>query len=80
MALSNTSRLTSREVHEARHSRFGIAAPMTETERLCPECGAAMIEFDRLEEDASVFIWYACSQDGCTGQWLTKKTVRMCAM
>ena len=47
-------------------------------ERCCPECGAAMMEFDRLTEDGAVFIWYACTRDGCTGQWLTKRAMRMC--
>jgi hypothetical protein len=78
MALSNTSRLTGGEVLETKHSAFGISSPKAEIERLCPECGAAMVEFDRLAEDAAVFIWYACSQEGCTGQWLTKRAVRMC--
>jgi len=45
--------------------------------RICPECGAAMVEFDRLDEESAVFIWYACPVEGCTGQWLTKKTRRM---
>jgi len=46
-------------------------------ERLCPECGATMVEFDRLTEDGAVFIWYACTQEDCTGQWLSKKALRM---
>jgi hypothetical protein len=37
-----------------------------------------MAEFDRLTEDSAVFIWYACTREDCTGQWLTKKAVRMC--
>ena len=37
-----------------------------------------MTEFDRLTEDGAVFIWYACSRENCTGQWLTKKALRMC--
>ncbi len=48
-----------------------------EAERLCPECGAAMVEFDRLTEDGAVFIWYACTREDCTGQWLSKKVLRM---
>jgi len=48
-----------------------------DTERLCPECGASMVEFDRLTEDGAVFIWYACTRDDCTGQWLSKKVLRM---
>lgn len=46
-------------------------------ERPCPECGAAMVEFDRLTEDGAVFIWYACTREDCTGQWLSKKVLRM---
>ena len=49
----------------------------TEAERLCPECGASMVEFDRLMEDGAVFIWYACTREDCTGQWLSKKVLRM---
>jgi hypothetical protein len=48
-----------------------------DVERLCPECGAPMTEFDRLTEDGAVFIWYACTRDDCTGQWLSKKVLRM---
>jgi len=48
-----------------------------DVERLCPECGAPMAEFDRLTEDGAVFIWYACTRDECTGQWLSKKVLRM---
>jgi len=48
-----------------------------DAERLCPECGATMAEFDRLMEDGAVFIWYACTREDCTGQWLSKKALRM---
>ncbi|MGE5295635.1 MAG: hypothetical protein ACM3VT_12465 [Solirubrobacterales bacterium] len=56
----------------------GISELLEETERICPECGAAMIEFDRLVQDGAIFTWYACSHEDCTGQWLTKKVLRMC--
>jgi hypothetical protein len=46
-------------------------------EHLCPECGAAMVEFDRLAEGGAMFIWYACTQEMCTGQWLEKRALRM---
>jgi hypothetical protein len=49
-----------------------------ELERLCPECGAAMVEFDRLTEDGAVFIRYTCTREDCTAQWLSKKALRMC--
>jgi len=64
MELSNTSSLMG--------ERLSV-----EVERLCPECGAAMVEFDRLTEDGAVFIWYACTREDCTGQWLSKKVLRM---
>jgi hypothetical protein len=51
-----------------------------EVERICPECGAPMVEFDRLTEDGAVFIWYACTRVDCTGQWLSKKALRMCGI
>jgi hypothetical protein len=40
--------------------------------KLCPECGAAMIESDRAFENETTFVWYRCSSDSCTGQWLQK--------
>ena len=46
-------------------------------EEVCPECGASMVEFDRRMEDGAVFIWYACTREDCTGQWLAKKAPRM---
>ena len=64
MELSNTGSITGGSLQ-------------TEEERLCPECGAAMVEFDRLTEDGAVFIWYACTREDCTGQWLSKKVLRM---
>lgn len=57
---------------------LGLAGRLDEPERICPECGAPMAEFDRLAEDSAVFIWYACTREDCTGQWLTKKAMRMC--
>jgi len=64
MALSNTGSITGGSLQ-------------IDAERLCPECGAAMVEFDRLTEDGAVFIWYACTREDCTGQWLSKKALRM---
>jgi hypothetical protein len=66
MELSNTGSMTGGSLQVA-----------VEEERLCPECGAAMVEFDRLTEDGAVFIWYACTREDCTGQWLSKKALRM---
>jgi hypothetical protein len=43
-----------------------------EQERLCPECGAKMMEMDRLNEGSAVFVWYKCIKDNCRGQWLAK--------
>ncbi len=47
-------------------------------QQLCPECGSKMTETDRVCEDGMVFVWYRCSRDLCTGQWL-QKTPRMSA-
>jgi hypothetical protein len=77
MKLSNTNEHAVGGTLDARRSTFGVPGVMEEVERFCPECGAAMIEFDRLAEDGAVFIWYACSREDCTGQWLTKKALRM---
>jgi len=65
MELSNTGR------------GIGECLERVDMERLCPECGAMMVEFDRLTEDGAVFIWYACTREDCTGQWLSKKVARM---
>ena len=44
----------------------------------CPECGAVMVETDRLAtEDGAVFTRYACAREDCTGQWMSKKVLRM---
>jgi hypothetical protein len=64
MELPNTSSMMDERLEE-------------EAERVCPECGASMVEFDRLTEDGAVFIWYACTREDCTGQWLSKKVLRM---
>jgi len=51
-----------------------------EDERHCPECGATMVEVDKITEDGAVFIWYTCTREDCTGQWLTKRASRMCGV
>lgn len=43
--------------------------------RPCPECGREMVEFDRLTEDGALYVWYACTRDGCMGQWLAKRNL-----
>ncbi len=55
-----------------------IDRPTTDIEQLCPECGAAMVEYDRRMEDGAVFIWYTCSREECMGRYLAKKAPRMC--
>jgi hypothetical protein len=45
---------------------------MAESESLCPECGARMVEENRLCEDEIVFIWYRCGVESCSGQWLRR--------
>ena len=52
----------------------------TEEEQFCPECGATMVEFDKVTEDGATFIWYTCTREDCTGQWLSKKAPRMCGV
>jgi hypothetical protein len=64
MELSNTSHMVDESLD-------------LDVERMCPECGASMAEFDRLTEDGAMFIWYACTREDCTGQWLSKKVLRM---
>jgi predicted RNA-binding Zn-ribbon protein involved in translation (DUF1610 family) len=41
-------------------------------EQLCPECGARMTQLDRTNENGMIYVWFRCSKDGCTGQWLQK--------
>jgi hypothetical protein len=41
-------------------------------EQLCPECGAKMTESDRVIENGIIFVWYRCSKNDCSGQWLQK--------
>jgi hypothetical protein len=43
---------------------------------LCPECGAQMREIDRLKESSCSFVWLACTQVDCDGQWLQRKVCR----
>jgi len=78
MNLLNANERRSAGAFGVSHSLWNAAGLTQETERICPECGASMIEFDRLTEDSAVFIWYACTRETCTGQWLTKKALRMC--
>ncbi len=80
MSLLNGINRAIEEAPRFPHLALGVAG-LTETEeaeRICPECGASMVEFDRLTEDSAVFIWYACTRENCTGQWLTKRALRMC--
>ena len=77
MNLSSANGLVGGGVIQSRHSARQGPGLVEETEQVCPECGAAMIEFDRLMEDGAVFIWYTCSEGDCTGQWLAKKALRM---
>jgi hypothetical protein len=38
----------------------------------CPECGAPMQEADRIDEGGTVYAWYDCTKDDCSGSWLKK--------
>jgi hypothetical protein len=42
--------------------------------QICPECGAAMKEADRLMQDGFLYIWYRCSRSYCSGSWLERYT------
>lgn len=47
----------------------------TESKRFCSECGSAMTEVDRVNEDGFTFIWYRCLRVGCKEQWLEKRAM-----
>jgi len=40
--------------------------------QLCLECGVQMTEIDQLSDDRIVFVWYECTKNNCSGQWLQK--------
>jgi ribosomal protein L37AE/L43A len=42
------------------------------SERICPECGSQMTQVNRIKENGVIFVWYKCSQNSCSGQWLQK--------
>ena len=42
------------------------------SQQFCPECGAAMVEAERLSENGVIYIWYECSKNDCNGSWLKK--------
>jgi len=44
----------------------------TENRQLCPECGANMTVVDCRRENGALFVWYGCTRNGCSGQWLKK--------
>jgi hypothetical protein len=39
----------------------------------CPDCGGAMVEVERINENGCSFIWYKCIEIDCGGQWLEKR-------
>lgn len=43
--------------------------------RLCPRCGEAMIEADRVVEGGYLYIWYECGESGCDERWLARMPV-----
>jgi hypothetical protein len=45
-----------------------------EKEGLCPICGEAMKEVDRMREGLHFFVWFKCGTENCNGQWLQKRT------
>jgi hypothetical protein len=38
----------------------------------CPQCGATMVEADKLLEGNAAYVWHECSKEACDGQWLEK--------
>ncbi len=52
----------------------GTKYKRTEERGLCPVCGAAMTQVDKLEEGEHIFIWFECSKRDCDGRWLQKKS------
>ena len=58
------------DVNQLESESINILSPLRQ--QFCPECGAAMIETDRLIEDGATYIWYQCSKNGCDGSWLKK--------
>lgn len=46
-----------------------------EKKGLCPICGEAMEEVDRMKEGQQFFIWFKCRRENCSGQWLQKQPV-----
>ena len=43
-----------------------------QNQKVCPKCGARMVEVDRRSEGGALFVWYECSRNNCDGQWLQK--------
>ena len=39
----------------------------------CPDCGAAMLQLDSSHENGDHYVWYECSRQDCSGQWLQKE-------
>ena len=46
-----------------------------EKKGLCPVCGEAMKEVDRMREGLHFFVWFKCGRENCDGQWLQKRPV-----
>jgi len=40
--------------------------------RACPECSEQMEQVQRQDEKHSLFIWYECPLEHCSGQWLDR--------
>ncbi len=45
------------------------------TKRICSECGGAMVEVNRVNENGFIFIWYKCVRVNCAEQWLEKRAM-----
>jgi hypothetical protein len=47
----------------------GTKYKRTEESEVCPVCGAAMMQTDKLEVGEYIFVWFECSREDCDGQW-----------
>jgi hypothetical protein len=57
--------------------RIGSRPQQNDRARVCPKCGATMVEADRVAEGDYLYIWYECSGAACDEQWLSKRLVEI---
>lgn len=39
---------------------------------LCPDCGMPVVKADSSRENGVLYVWYKCTRQDCSGQWLEK--------